>query len=272
MQSRATCTRWTTPLLQPFFWKKLASDEVQATIWSDLPKEILALDLVELEQTFSIAPAKATASKGASSRRPQAITFLDITRSNNIGILLAKLKLPITNISHAILIIDDETLGLDDLKNLSRLLPTSEEVRPTTSLAARKALANLSSRRSQMSRITAFEDVSKLAKPDLYFKEVCRPFVESAPVPLADSQPPRCRSAASRAWKRGSSACFSAVASISIFRRRSRTSRNWRQQRGSCARRSSSRRSCRYEFPIPLVDKGQTLTRPYAASDRPLHR
>lgn len=101
---------------------------MQATIWNDLPKEILALDILELEQTFSMAPPKAPASNKASSRRPQAITFLDITRSNNIGILLAKLKLPIPRISQAILAIDDETLGLDDLKNLSRLLPTAEEV------------------------------------------------------------------------------------------------------------------------------------------------
>lgn len=144
---------------------------MQATIWSDLPKEILALDLLELEQTFSMAPIKAPASMDAVLRRPQAITFLDITRSNNIGILLARFKLPISGISHAILNIDDDVLGLDDLKNLSRLLPTAEEVSLLNLVRDAETVAD-SPRPSQLSRITAFEDHSKLAKPDLYFKEV----------------------------------------------------------------------------------------------------
>lgn len=91
------------PLLQPFFWKKLAQTDVQATIWGDMPAEILSLDLLELEQTFSLAPPKPAASQSPTSRKPQAITLLDISRSNNIGILLAKLKLPIPKISQAIL-------------------------------------------------------------------------------------------------------------------------------------------------------------------------
>lgn len=44
-----------------------------------MPTEILSLDLVELEQTFSMAPAKGPATKTSPSRKPQAITFLDIS-------------------------------------------------------------------------------------------------------------------------------------------------------------------------------------------------
>ena len=52
-------------------------------------------------------------------------------RSNNVGIMLARLKLPIPKIQQAVLAFDDETLTLDDLKALSKLLPTSDEVSPS---------------------------------------------------------------------------------------------------------------------------------------------
>ena len=80
--------------------------------------------------------------------------------------MLAKLKLPPAKIRQAIVEVDDEVLSADDLATLSRSLPTAEEVGLVrcegTSLIRHKA-----------ERLRAFEgDVSKLAKPDLYFREV----------------------------------------------------------------------------------------------------
>jgi diaphanous 1 len=42
--------------------------------------------------------------------------------------MLARLKLPVPKIQQAILAFDDETLTLDDLKALGKLLPTNDEV------------------------------------------------------------------------------------------------------------------------------------------------
>lgn len=77
-------------LFQPFFWKKLAPSDVQATIWKDMPTEILSLDLVELEQTFSMATAKGPATKTSPSRKPQAITFLDISELKSFQLCFLK--------------------------------------------------------------------------------------------------------------------------------------------------------------------------------------
>lgn len=51
-----------------------------------------------------------------------------MTFVSSSGIMLARLKLPIPKIQQAVLAFDDETLTLDDLKALSKLLPTSDEV------------------------------------------------------------------------------------------------------------------------------------------------
>ena len=48
--------------------------------------------------------------------------------------MLARLKLPIPKIQQAVLAFDDATLTLDDLKALSKLLPTSDEVSLITAL------------------------------------------------------------------------------------------------------------------------------------------
>ncbi|KAL7410280.1 hypothetical protein BDY24DRAFT_186432 [Mrakia frigida] len=137
--------------LKPFFWKKLASDDLGKTIWNDLPEGSPSLDLGDLEDTFMMGAPSSTPSKmSLSAKKHQPLTLLDITRSNNVGIMLARLKLPIPKIQQAVLAFDDETLTLDDLKALSKLLPTSDEI----------------------GRIGGFEDVSKLAKPDQYFKEI----------------------------------------------------------------------------------------------------
>jgi hypothetical protein len=50
-------------------------------------------------------------------------------RSNNIAITLARLKLPPARIKKAILEVNDDLLGVDDLTTLARMLPTPEAVR-----------------------------------------------------------------------------------------------------------------------------------------------
>lgn len=49
-------------------------------------------------------------------------------RSNNVGITLARLKLPPTRIKRAIVEVDDEALSEDNLATLARLIPTPDEV------------------------------------------------------------------------------------------------------------------------------------------------
>lgn len=66
--------------------------------------------------------------------------------------MLTRMKLHHSDIKKALLEVDDNRLSTDDLKAISKQLPSQDEV----------------------SRIRDFGDVSKLAKADQYFAEVCR--------------------------------------------------------------------------------------------------
>lgn len=50
-------------------------------------------------------------------------------RSNNVGIMLARLRLTAKEIRQAIVEVDDDVLGVDDLEAIMRNLPTGDEVR-----------------------------------------------------------------------------------------------------------------------------------------------
>jgi hypothetical protein len=66
------------------------------------------------------------------------------------AIMLARIKLSFPDIRRALLAVDDEKLSVDDIKAISKQLPTAEEA----------------------ARIRDFGDVGKLAKADQYFGEV----------------------------------------------------------------------------------------------------
>jgi hypothetical protein len=78
--------------LKPFFWKKLEQSTVESTIWSTLPKETLVLDLMELEETFTMgASVTAPLKSAALARKNQPVTLLDISGSSSLDRALDKL-------------------------------------------------------------------------------------------------------------------------------------------------------------------------------------
>ena len=81
--------------------------------------------------------------------------------------MLSRIKMDYPEIRRALLEIDDGRLSFDDLKALSRQLPTSEEV-----CVMCDTQIVLSKYDKQVERIKSFEDVSKLAKADQYFHQV----------------------------------------------------------------------------------------------------
>ncbi|KAJ3859957.1 hypothetical protein EV359DRAFT_75418 [Lentinula novae-zelandiae] len=141
--------------LKPFFWTKLASSAVESSIWQDITFES-QFDLTDLEATFALDNTPGAGTGTAShiplspSKRQAVTTLLDITRANNIAIMLSRIKLKLPEIREALLKLDDEKLSTDDLRAISKQLPTSDEVM----------------------RIQDFNDVSKLAIADQYFAEI----------------------------------------------------------------------------------------------------
>jgi hypothetical protein len=65
--------------------------------------------------------------------------------------MLSRIKLTPVDIRKALLKIDDDALSVDDLKAMERQMPTAEEI----------------------TRLKDFGDVSKLAKADQFFYQVC---------------------------------------------------------------------------------------------------
>lgn len=98
----------------------------------------------DLEATFTIDNAPSTPSQILSpSRKQNVTTLLDITRANNIGmssfyfyktlsyiaiaIMLSRIKMNFPEIRKALLDLNDDKLSFDDLKAISKQLPTAEE-------------------------------------------------------------------------------------------------------------------------------------------------
>ncbi|PPQ84655.1 hypothetical protein CVT24_006861 [Panaeolus cyanescens] len=135
--------------MKPFFWNKIGNVAGESSVWNDLVDD-LQLDFSDLEDTFVLNEAPPTPSQISAPRKANVITLLDITRANNIGIMLMRIKMDHIEIRRALLEINDQALSLDDLKAIGKQLPTPEEIE----------------------RIKSFEDVSKLAKADQYFSQI----------------------------------------------------------------------------------------------------
>ncbi|KIY49480.1 hypothetical protein FISHEDRAFT_65448 [Fistulina hepatica ATCC 64428] len=146
--------------LKPFFWSKLSSPAIlRQSIWSEADaawgndaNNAITLDLSDLEAIFSIdnVAKKSTAGLTGPMRRHSVMTMLDITRANNVAIMLSRIKLDLPDIRQALLELSDGSFSIDDLRAISRQLPTSDEV----------------------TRIQDFPDISKLAKADQYFGQI----------------------------------------------------------------------------------------------------
>ena len=96
--------------------------------------------------------------------------------------MLSGIKRELSDIRHALLALDDSKLSIDDLRAISRQLPTAEEVRQSP--CRYSSPFNISS--NQIARLRDFDDVSKLAKADQYFFQVC-PFAFGSAAQLTDS-------------------------------------------------------------------------------------
>ncbi|KAI0307002.1 hypothetical protein B0F90DRAFT_1807716 [Multifurca ochricompacta] len=136
--------------LRPFFWNKLQSTALASSVWNDVPSDTPFL-LGDLESTFALDSARDHPLQRASTAKKAFVTtLLDITRANNIAIMLSRIKLTPVDIRKALLQVDDKVLSVDDLKAMERQTPTTEEV----------------------TRLKDFGDVSKLAKADQFFYQI----------------------------------------------------------------------------------------------------
>jgi len=92
----------------------------------------------------------ATPSQAATPRKKNVTTVLDISRANNVAIMLSRIKLDYPGIRRVILEINDDLLSVDQLKAIGKQLPTPDEIE----------------------RLRSFGTVDKLSKADQYFAQI----------------------------------------------------------------------------------------------------
>lgn len=104
----------------------------------------------DLAATFSMGVVSTPSQITSPSRKQNVTSLLDITRANNVAIMLSRFRKGYSVIRHTLLDLDSSQLSIDDLKVISKQLPTPDEI----------------------TRIKEFGDVSRLAKADQYFSEI----------------------------------------------------------------------------------------------------
>ncbi|TYZ67710.1 hypothetical protein PybrP1_004963 [[Pythium] brassicae (nom. inval.)] len=99
---------------------------------SETRDAVLDQYVTKLSEIFVNQPAKAkeseSAKKPAKKRAPTRVALIDVKRANNIGIMLARFRLPYFKIRDAVLLVDKELLSLEKVTSLLQFAPEDEEI------------------------------------------------------------------------------------------------------------------------------------------------
>ncbi|GMJ07766.1 hypothetical protein HRI_004445800 [Hibiscus trionum] len=123
--------------LKPYHWMKLTRVS-QGSLWAEAQKPEEAakapeFDMSELESLFSAVSPTAKNKPGksnnnAASKKPDKVQLIELRRAYNCEIMLTKVKIPLPELTSAILALDDAALDPDQIENLIKFCPTKEEI------------------------------------------------------------------------------------------------------------------------------------------------
>ncbi|KAI8801981.1 formin homology 2 domain-containing protein [Cladochytrium replicatum] len=125
-------------------WNKVAPTQLAPTVWRKIldttpqdAEDVLRrdkLDLSELEQFFAAVSAKSGASQANNNQaslddsKKKIVTLLDAKRSNNVAIMLGRIKMPFDDMRAAILGMDMAALSETMIKQFLNYIPSKEEI------------------------------------------------------------------------------------------------------------------------------------------------
>ncbi|TPX32726.1 hypothetical protein SmJEL517_g04199 [Synchytrium microbalum] len=144
------------PKLQPHTkmrqlqWSKLPPSQIQNTFWRTLAEKPQSedrlrrekIDLDELEKMFAAAApaassslgsdgalnsAKSGSKEGLAGKEKKVVTLLDSKRSNNISIMLGRVKMPFKEIRESLIHMEGEKISENLIKMFLASVPTAEE-------------------------------------------------------------------------------------------------------------------------------------------------
>lgn len=123
--------------MRSLFWTKIPDRFINSTIWENLSDENVKLDVDQLEALFCKAPVKASKEekkvekgqeRAKSTEKQKDVTLLDSKIQQNVGIALAKYRMPSNEIRKAIIRMDETRLDLEKLNSLRALAPTPDDI------------------------------------------------------------------------------------------------------------------------------------------------
>lgn len=160
------------PKLRNLYWDTVKSENASGTIWEqfsqeeeeekpnplkdlfrkDLPKKsdsdskdaILDQYVDKLSEIFVNKPPKAKETedtkKPTKRRAPTRVALIDVKRANNIGIMLARFRMPYFKIRDAVLLVDKDVLSLEKVSALIQFAPEDEELQAVKSYSGNPKL------------------------------------------------------------------------------------------------------------------------------------
>ncbi|TDH73177.1 hypothetical protein CCR75_002332 [Bremia lactucae] len=146
------------PKLRNLYWEAVKTEETSGTIWESFIKEkekqmkgplsaanvsvksnletstrdaVLDKFLDQLSEIFVNKPPKTKESElivPTKRRAPTRVALIDAKRANNIGIMLARFRLPYYKLRNAVLLVDKELLSVERVSLLLQFAPEDEEL------------------------------------------------------------------------------------------------------------------------------------------------
>ncbi|GMH09146.1 hypothetical protein Nepgr_010986 [Nepenthes gracilis] len=133
--SMATAPKRTS--LKPLHWVKVTR-AMQGSLWADTQKQenqsgAPEIDITELESLFSASTdgsghSKAGVRHGTNITKLEKVQLVDLRRAYNCEIMLTKIKIPLPDMTNAVLALDSSALDIDQVENLIKFCPSKEEM------------------------------------------------------------------------------------------------------------------------------------------------
>jgi hypothetical protein len=117
--------------LKRFNWDKIPNHKIFETIWRSVKVDGIKLDRKILEKHFYVKEGKKSSEGGegeGEGGRTRTVHLVDLKRANNVGILLSRLKVPLSHVRNSLEQLDPATLSLENARALRKLAPSPDEI------------------------------------------------------------------------------------------------------------------------------------------------
>jgi len=119
--------------MRSLFWTKIPDNKLSTTIWENLTDSGVQLDIQELEEQFCKAAPKKEGEEEKQvekkvDTKPKEVNLLDPKVLQNVGIALAKYRMPAPEIKQAVLELDESKLDQEKVNSLLALAPTNDDI------------------------------------------------------------------------------------------------------------------------------------------------